>query len=135
MAPSRGVRPLLAPAGFLWLIGCVTSGSDAVHPAPDAPYRHVQLVGKVPPPARYRYVGRVSGVAPQVGFVDAVNDARVDIKTKAAKMGAAVVKIDRVKLPPSARQPSRSNVLLVGRAYRAVEVPPRVGAHRAHPSS
>jgi hypothetical protein len=83
-------------------------------------YRGVRFVGKVPPRDRYRFIGRVDGVAPREGFVDAVHDARVDIKTKAAWLGAQVVKIDRVKLPPERRgasHPAAPAVLLVGRAY------------------
>ncbi len=124
MAPNA--RLLILP--FALLVGaCSTLSTTARAPSEAEPaYRRVKFVGRVPPRAEYRCVGRVSGVAPAEGFVDAAHDARVDIKTKAAKLGAAVVKIDRVRVPPVRRHPQPS-VMLVGRAYRLV--PPSAQAH------
>ncbi len=117
------VRALLAPAA-LALAAC--SFGPAVGPEPA--YRHVKLVGRVPPPKRYEYVGKVWGVAPREGFVEAAHDARVDIKTKAVKLGADVVKIDRVRLPSDRPRSADPVVMLVGRAYRPKQAGPAMAA-------
>jgi hypothetical protein len=97
--------------------------------APPPAYRSVHFVGRVPAPSAWRFVGRVEGVAPPVDFVAAAHDARVDIKSKAAHLGATVVKIDRVRLPPEHPAAARPSVLLTGRAYR-----PATSDERALPS-
>jgi hypothetical protein len=94
---------------------------DDPQPVERAPYQGVHFVRAVPPPAEYRCVGRVEGVAPGGDFVAAAKDARIDIKTKAAKLGADVVKIDRMRVPSDQHPSTKPAVLLTGRAYRHVD--------------
>jgi hypothetical protein len=55
----------------------------------------------------------------------------VDIKEKAARLGALLVKIDEVKVPSASAKPSAPQVILVGRAYRPLTAAERKAAHRA----
>ena len=52
---------------------------------------------KAPNKARYELLGTVTGVAPDTDFVSAAESARADIREKASRMGATVVRIDEVR--------------------------------------
>ena len=122
----------LAFAGATGLCGCASVGSP-VRGRPE-PVMGVRLVGEVPP--SHRYLGRVSGEAPEVDFVEAAFLARADLRCKAAILGADMVKIDRVRVPPDRHRASRRHVLLSGRAYRTVKPhAPRARVDRRHPPS
>jgi hypothetical protein len=102
--------------------GCSHSSAQAPTPAQQVeitvhPWKkQVRFVGKTPPKARFAYVGRVRGEAPDIDFVRAVEQARAQIAERAEALGADTVKIDVIA-------PSSSNhiVMLAGRAYRAVD--------------
>ena len=123
------VAAFLMFVGALWLTGCahqptttpVYHGEQVVitvHPWTQATPERVQIVAKTPDPARYVFVGRVKGVAPAGELTDAAKQAEVDLKTKAAKLGADVVKIDLLRPPPDVAPTGKKLVLLAGRAYR-----------------
>jgi hypothetical protein len=102
--------------------GCATT-VPAVSPAHEqvqirvVPWqREVRLVTRAPSSAHYVFVGKVRGVAPDAEFVSAAEHVNVQLREKAAALGADVVKIDRVA--PCA---SGHRVLLAGRAYRRLE--------------
>jgi hypothetical protein len=78
-----------------------------------------QLTVNPPPPTLYRYVGRVRGVARTTDLVAAARAANDDLRWKAHAMGADVVHIDYVAVPPEHARPMR-RVLLSGRAYKAI---------------
>ncbi len=73
-----------------------------------------------PPPRRfYRFVGRVHGVARSTDLVDAARTAHDDLRWKAHLLGADVVRIDFVAVPPEHGR-VRPRVLLAGAAYKAI---------------
>jgi hypothetical protein len=85
-------------------------------PAPPAPERQVRLVAKQPRASRFLFLGKVNGASLVGEWVETAKNARADLQRKALEMGADVVKIDRVRVPPDAYR--GSYVLLRGRAYR-----------------
>lgn len=75
-----------------------------------------------PPRTLYRYIGRVQGVAATNDFVAAARAATDDLRWKAHELGADVVRIDYVAVPPEHGRPAR-RVLLAGAAYKAIAHP------------
>jgi hypothetical protein len=121
------VRVALVASGVLFFAAMLTAGcshSSAEAPPPSQqleitvhPWkRAVRFVGKTPSKERFIFVGRVRGEAPDVDFVRGVADARAQLAERAEALGADVVKIDLIS--PSSRN---HQVLLAGRAYRAVD--------------
>jgi len=113
-------RPLCLLASLLLaptLVGC--GGLFAERAPSTSGDRGVRFVGQAPAQPEWKCVGRVDGIAPPTDFVAAAHDARVDIKSKAARLGATVVKIDHVRLP--SHHSKKPAVLLTGRAYRRVD--------------
>ena len=118
MRDNSAVRILTtAMVGASLLFGCASLPPPSPY-AEDAPYKSVRLVGRAP--SGGEYLGEVKGVAPREGFVDQAHDARIDIKTRAAWLGADVVQIEKVKVP-SASKKGKRQVLLTGRAYRSAK--------------
>ena len=77
----------------------------------------------VPPPRTlYRFIGRVQGVAATTDLVAAARAATDDLRWKAHELGADVVRIDYVAVPPEHGRPAR-RVLLAGAAYKAIAHP------------
>jgi hypothetical protein len=113
------LRPLIATL-LLAALGCSPAQVPArvQSPAPQPAFERVRFVGRVPSRNGYRLVGRVTGTANPGGFVEAVRDARMDIRQKAVDLHASLIKIDRLRLPPKHRRGPA--VLLVGRAYARV---------------
>ena len=76
-----------------------------------------------PPPRRlYRFIGRVEGVARSSDALVAAREANDDLRWKAHSLGADVVRIDFVAGALD-RGRARRNVLLAGRAYKAITHP------------
>jgi hypothetical protein len=98
---------------LLLLAGCGASTSKAVKV--DARAANVRLVMKEPDVERYKLVGKVDGVAPTDDLMLAAGAAEADIKNKAARMGAQLVKIDIINAPEDAGK--KGVVVLEGRAF------------------
>lgn len=101
--------------------GCAASTTN--------PPSNVRIVMKEPDIGRYKLVGRVVGVAPTDDLVSAGPSARRDIKRKAARMGAVLVKVDEVTPPED--KGHKHVIVLVGRAFseRLTEAPPVARKH------
>ena len=94
-------------------------------------WRQVRLVGDVPPGDRFRLVGKVDGITREASFVEAARAARIDIRMQAVRLGATIVKIDTIRIPPESPRTIAPRVLLVGRAYAPLPVHPRAARRRA----
>ena len=103
---------------LLSCFGCA-HGADATARVVPRVYDTPALMTNPPPHTLYRYVGRVRGVAHSNDFVAAARDANDDLRWKAHALGADVVRIDYVAVPPE-HGAKRTRVLLAGRAYRAI---------------
>jgi hypothetical protein len=84
-----------------------------VHPA----QKPVRLVVRTPPRQQYQYVGRVRALATDRDeFVTAAHTVQDQLRERARKLGADVVRLDVIK------EGGRDHVvMLAGRAYRAVQ--------------
>ena len=107
---------------LLGLLLLATLGCAHAPPPPphvEKSYDTPELTVNPPPPTLYRYVGRVRGVTRSTDLVAAARAAQDDLRWKAHALGADVVHIDYVAVPPEHARPMR-RVLLSGRAYKAI---------------
>lgn len=106
-------------ACLLLAAGCSHAPPPQARTALPRVYDSPQLVTNPPPHTLYRYVGRVRGVANTNDLVAAARDANDDLRWKAHAIGADVVRIDYVAVPPDHGR-AHPRVLLAGRAYKAI---------------
>jgi hypothetical protein len=113
-SPMRNLLCLL----LLAPLGCAHTPPAPAHLAPKS-HDTPELTVNPPPQTLYRYVGRVRGVARTTDLVSAARAANDDLRWKAHALGADLVHIDYVAVPPEHARPMR-RVLLSGRAYKAI---------------
>lgn len=104
---------------LLFAAGCAHAPSAISAPTAAGAIDSPMLVSSPPPRTLYRFVGRVQGVARTSDLVTAARAANGDLRWKAHTLGADVVRIDYVAAP-SDRGGIRRQVLLAGRAYKAI---------------
>ena len=96
-----------------------TPSAEAVEPTVEDDNGGIMFVGKIPPSAHYKAVGSLTGVSSAPGFVEAVREAKADIRRKAAALNATRIKIDKVRVPSEGAARGGEEVYFLGRAYRA----------------
>jgi hypothetical protein len=104
---------------ILTLAGCASA--IPLRPVHSTAVDTPMLMFNPPPPTLYRFVGRVRGIARTSDFVAAAHAANDDLRWKAHRLGADVVRIDYVAVPRDHWQGPQ--VLLAGRAYKAIPHP------------
>ena len=112
-------KPMRKLLGLLLLASLGCAHTPPAPPPVAKSFDTPELTVNPPPPTLYRYVGRVRGVANTTDLVAAARAANDDLRWKAHAMGADVVHIDYVAVPPEHARPMR-RVLLSGRAYKAI---------------
>jgi hypothetical protein len=77
----------------------------------------VKITGKEPPSDRWELVGKISGEASTDDTTEAGIAAEKDLKKKALRLGAALVKIDQIT-PPADKGKRGKVTVFVARAFR-----------------
>jgi hypothetical protein len=114
------MRHLLLP--ILMTLGCAHAPSAHERATALRAVDTPALWASPPPRTLYRFVGRVHGVARSTDLVDAARAASDDLRWKAHSLGADVVRIDFVAVPPEHGR-VWPRVLLAGAAYKAIAHP------------
>ena len=108
----------VALAAFTLLLACAGGIPDHVELTPEA--QNVDVLSEAPSPQAYKEVGRVTGAAVGPDVDTATEQAKNDLRNKAAALGASLVTIDQnhgVAIPLS----KKMKVELSGRAYKPVD--------------
>jgi hypothetical protein len=104
---------------FPWLaLACASQLPEHVALQPGA--EAVEIAMEAPPQSTFTLVGKVTGVAAANDPTAAQQEAKNDLRNKAAALGATLVTIDEDTGEAIPLQ-DKTKVKLVGRAYKSVE--------------
>jgi hypothetical protein len=99
----------------LWASLNACAGSDLIALTPEA--SRIEVITAEPDRAAYDFVGEVHGSA-KGGLEEANENARNDIRNRAARLGATLVKLDTTTAANAMDWTGRNQVVLTGRAFR-----------------
>lgn len=100
------------------VLGCASSAGSAVPAGISPGARRVQIVTGNPNPDAFEFVGEVSGIGKAFDLAEAMEEARGELRSHAAELGATVVTIDTNTAGNARDWSGRSQVVLNGRAFR-----------------
>jgi hypothetical protein len=103
---------------FPLVVACASTLPEKVELQPEA--ENVEFAYEPPSPTAYKLVGEVVGIAASNDAEVAQENAKNDLRNKAAALGAVLVTIDQNTGTPMPLA-SKTKVKLVGRAYKAVD--------------